>query len=217
MKRGFYLRLALDGMGKNRRLYLPYLLTCAGMVAMFYILYSLAYSPVVLSTRGGGTMAMILLLGTVVIAAFSLLFLLYTNSFLSRRRNREFGLYNILGMNKRNLSRILLWETFLSALAAIPAGLAAGLLLGKLGELFLVRMAGEEVPYTFSVNLRGIAAAFLFFGVIFLILLLISLKFHLNSAVSLCILNILRCQQYYLNVTLTSVTSLSVPKRIGGP
>ena len=175
MKRGFYLRLALDGMGKNRRLYLPYLLTCAGMVAMFYILYSLAYSPVVLSTRGGGTMAMILLLGTVVIAAFSLLFLLYTNSFLSRRRNREFGLYNILGMNKRNLSRILLWETFLSALAAIPAGLAAGLLLGKLGELFLVRMAGEEVPYTFSVNLRGIAAAFLFFGVIFLILLLISL------------------------------------------
>ena len=92
MKKGLYLRLALEGVKKNRRLYLPYLLTCAGMVMMFYILYSLAYSPVVREMRGGGTMAIVLLLGTIVIAVFALLFLLYTNSFLARRRNREFGL-----------------------------------------------------------------------------------------------------------------------------
>ena len=175
MKTGFYLRLALDGMRKNRRLYLPYLMTCAGMVMMFYILYSLAYSPVVREMRGGGTMAMVLLLGTIVIAVFALLFLLYTNSFLARRRNREFGLYNVLGMNKRNLSRILLWETLLSALSSILAGLICGLLLAKLGELFLARMAGEQTGYALRVEPRSIAATFLFFGAIFFLLLLVSL------------------------------------------
>ena len=69
MKTGFYLRLALDGIRKNRRLYLPYLMTCAGMVMMFYILYSLAYSPVVRAMRGGGTTAVILLLGWIVPAS----------------------------------------------------------------------------------------------------------------------------------------------------
>ena len=80
MKKGLYLRLALDGMRKNKRLYLPYLLTCAGMVMMFYILYSLAYSPIMDTMRGGSTMAMILMLGTVVISLFAMLFMLYTNA-----------------------------------------------------------------------------------------------------------------------------------------
>ncbi|MBO4676455.1 MAG: ABC transporter permease [Oscillospiraceae bacterium] len=175
MKKGFYLRLALDGMRKNRRLYLPYLLTCAGMVMMFYILYSLAYSPAVRNMRGGSTMAMILILGTVVMAIFALLFLLYTNSFLARRRNREFGLYNILGMNKGNLGRILLWETLLSALVSLLAGLACGLLFAKLAELFLAHMAGETVGYALTVEPRSILAAVLFFGVIFAVLLIVSL------------------------------------------
>ena len=175
MKRGLYLRLALDGMGKNRRLYLPYLMTSAGMVMMFYILYSLAYSPVVRAMRGGGTTAVILLLATIVIAVFALLFLLYTNSFLARRRNREFGLYNVLGMNKRNLGRILLWETLLSALASILAGLLGGLLFAKLAELFLIRMTGETADYAITVEPKSIAAAFLFFGAIFALLLLVSL------------------------------------------
>ena len=175
MKKGFYLRLALDGMRKNKRLYLPYLLTCGGMVMMFYILYSLAYSPVVRDMRGGDTMAVVLLLGTVVITVFALLFMLYTNSFLARRRNREFGLYNVLGMNKRNLSRILAWETLLSALISILGGLAGGLLFSKLAELFLTKMAGGSTGFSFTVAPRSIAAAFLFFGAIFALLLLVSL------------------------------------------
>ena len=175
MKTGFYLRLALDGMRKNRRLYLPYLLTGAGMVMIFYILYSLANSPLMRTMRGGGTMGAVLMLGTIVVSVFALLFLLYTNSFLIRRRNKEFGLYNVLGMNKRNISRILFWETLLSALCAIVVGLAGGLLFSKLAELFLLHMAGEETDYALSVYPRGILAAFLFFGVIFALLLIISL------------------------------------------
>ena len=175
MKKGFYLRLALDGMRKNNRLYLPYLLTGAGMVMMFYILMSLAQSPLMRTIRGGGTMTATLTLGTIVIAAFALLFLLYTNSFLIRRRNRELGLYNILGMNKRNISRILLWEALLSAAFSIVAGLAGGLLFAKLAELFLLHMAGEAPGYALRVEPKGIAAALLFFGGIFALLLVVSL------------------------------------------
>ncbi|MBE6908607.1 MAG: ABC transporter permease [Ruminococcaceae bacterium] len=175
MKKGFYLRLALDGMRKNKRLYLPYLLTCAGMVTVFYILSSLAYSPLMETMRGGSSMKIVLLLGTIVIALFSLLFLFYTNAFLVRRRNREFGLYNILGMNKGNISRILLWETLLSAAFALVAGLAGGLLFAKLAELFLLHMAGENVGFAMRVEPMSIAAAFLFFGAIFVLLLIASL------------------------------------------
>ena len=175
MKRGLFFHLAVDGMRKNRRLYIPYLMTCAGMVMMFYILYSLAYSPVVQNMRGGSTMTIVLLMGCMVMTVFSLLFLLYTNSFLARRRNKEFGLYNILGMNKRNLSRILLWETLLCGAISILAGLLCGLLLGKLAELFLTHMAGEKTGYALSVEPRGIFAAILFYGAIFVLLLLVSL------------------------------------------
>ena len=182
----FYLRLALDGMRKNRRLYVPYLLTCAGMVMMFYILYGLAMSPLMETMRGGNTMGLVLMLGTWVILLFSLLFLLYTNSFLARRRNKEFGLYNILGMNKRNLSRILLWETLLCALFSIGAGLAGGILLSKLAELFLLHMAGEQADFALRIVPKGILAAILFYGAIFAVLMVISLaRLHISRPLDL--------------------------------
>ena len=186
MKRGFYLTLALDGMKKNKRLYTPYLLTCAGMVMMFYILYGLAMSPLMETMRGGNTMGVVLMLGTWVIILFSLLFLLYTNSFLARRRNKEFGLYNILGMNKRNLSRILLWETLLCAGFSLAAGLAGGLLFSKLAELFLLHMAGEQTDFTLRIAPKGILAALLFFGAIFAVLMVISLaRLHISRPLDL--------------------------------
>ncbi len=175
MKRGFYLRLALDGMRKNKKLYLPYLLTCAGMVMMFYILAGLAFSPLLGTFRGGDSIQTVLVLGTFVVGFFALLFLFYTNAFLIRRRNKEFGLYNILGMNKRNISRILLWETVVSALFSLIAGLVGGLLFSKFAELFLIRMAGAEVSYKLSIEPMTILAAVIFFSAIFFLILVVSL------------------------------------------
>ena len=175
MKKGLYFRLVLEGMRKNRRLYLPFLLTCAGMVMIEYILTSLAHSPLMLTMKGGDLMRVILLLGTVVITVFALLFLFYTNSFLIRRRDREFGLYNILGMNKGNISRILLWETLLSCLFALVLGLFGGLLFAKLAELFLLHMAGLDVSYAFSVDPSSILYTVLFFAAVFALLLIVSL------------------------------------------
>lgn len=119
MTHKLYPRLAWQGITKNKRLYLPFLLTCVGMVMMTYILLSLASSPILRTFPGGDTMPMILGMGSFVMAAFAVLFLFYTNSFLIRRRNREFGLYNILGMGKGNLAKVLAWETVIMALIAI--------------------------------------------------------------------------------------------------
>ena len=99
MKRGFYLKLAWSGIRKNRRLYTPYLLTCVGMVMMFYVVSFLSECPVLEEMRGGMTLQSMLSFGSWVIGAFALIFLFYTNSFLIRRRKKEFGLFY------RNLSR----------------------------------------------------------------------------------------------------------------
>ena len=130
MKIALYLRLALSGIRKNKKLYFPYLLTCIGMVMMSHILQSLSYSPTLHMMRGGSQMEFILSLGKVVVAVFAGLFLLYTNSFLIRRRNKEFGLYNVLGMDKTALSWVICWENILVAML----GLSVGLLLG-IGEV----------------------------------------------------------------------------------
>ena len=132
MRHKLYPRLAWQGITKNKRLYLPFLLTCVGMVMMTYILLALASSPVLTTFPGGDVMPMILSLGSFVMAAFAVLFLFYTNSFLIRRRNREFGLYNILGMGKGNLAKVLAWEAVIMALISIIAGEALGVLLSKL-------------------------------------------------------------------------------------
>lgn len=127
MKKSFYPKLAWTGIRKNRRLYTPYILTCIGMVMMFYIVAFLSGGSVLKSIPGGDTMQMMLGLGTGVISVFALIFLFYTSSFLTRRRKKEFGLYNILGMGKRNLGRILIWESLIVAVIALGAGLFAGI------------------------------------------------------------------------------------------
>ena len=186
MKTGLYARLAWTGMVKNRRLYLPYLLSCTGMVLMFYILLGLSGSPMLGHMSGGGSSAMILKLGTVVIAVFSLLFLFYTHSFLIRRREREFGLYNVLGMGKGNIARILLWETAITYGLTAGAGLILGVVLYKLAELGLVRLLRDTVTYTLSVSVSSLLVTAALFAVIQALILLNSLRqLHTVNAIAL--------------------------------
>ncbi len=138
MKNGLYTKLAWTGIQKNRKLYLPYMLTCIGMVMMCYIVSFLKYSPVFGQLPGGDTVQAFLNMGFGVMCVFSLLFLFYTNSFLVRRRKTEFGLYNILGMGKKNLALVLGIETLLIALITLAAGLFCGILFSKLAELTLL-------------------------------------------------------------------------------
>lgn len=176
MKKALYARLAWTGMVKNKRLYLPYLLSCGGMVLMFYILMGLSGSPVLENMAGGGSSAIILRLGTVVIAVFALLFLFYTHAFLVRRREREFGLYNILGMGKGNIARVLLWETAITYGMTTAAGLLLGVALYKLAELGMVRLLQVQVTYTLSVSVNSLLATAALFAIIHVLILLDGLR-----------------------------------------
>ena len=175
MKHKLYPRLAWQGITKNKRLYLPFLLTCVGMVMMTYILLSLASSPILKTFPGGDAMPMILGMGSFVMAAFAVLFLFYTNSFLIRRRNREFGLYNILGMGKGNLAKVLAWETVIMALISIAGGEVLGIAFGKLFELLLVNIVDGTVQMDFTVSGPATAMTTVLYLAIFALLFLRSL------------------------------------------
>lgn len=176
MRWEFYPKLAFDGMRKNRRLYIPYLLTGAGMVAMFYILTFLSEEGRISLPRGGETMRVVLSLGTWVVAFFSILFLFYTNAFLMRRRKREFGLYNILGMGKGNLGVVLFWENVFVAAFSFVVGLIAGIALSKLAELGMVRLLQGETSFDFSISITGMCHTVAVYTPIFLLLYLNGLR-----------------------------------------
>ena len=174
MKRSFYPRLAIDGMRKNRRMYGPYLAMGVLMAAICYILSALSRSDALRTLPGGDNLCMIMALGNVVLLIFSIIFLFYTNSFLIRRRRREFGLYNVLGMSKRNLARILTWETLLTAAIVIAGGLFFGVLLSKLIELAIVKMMGGTATLAFPFDLSALLGTTGGFAVIYTLLWLVS-------------------------------------------
>ena len=181
-----YARLAWDGIRKNKRLYLPYILTCVGAVTMYYMMRELRDSPLLESMKGGGSSRMILGLGTWVIAVFSLLFLFYTYSFLIRRRQREFGLYHVLGLGKRHIALLCALETLLTAAIALVAGLAAGVGLSFAVELGLRSTMRAAVDFAFSINGGALLQTALLYLAIFLLILLSTLvKVGRGSAMSL--------------------------------
>ncbi len=186
MRYAFYPKLALDGMKKNSRLYVPYLLTGAGMAAMFYILYFLSRCAALDALRGAESLRSILELGTWVVAAFSLLFLFYTNAFLMRRRKKEFGLLNVLGLGKRNLGAVLFWESVVSAAVSIFAGLFVGVVLSKAAELGLVRLLQGEAGFDFPVSIEGLCHTVCVYCAIYLLLFLNGLRqIRFSTALSL--------------------------------
>ena len=176
MTKGLYFRLAFEGVKKNKRLYIPYLLTCSGMAAMYYIIIFLQGSEAVTSIRGSSTLSALLWFGSWVVAIFACIFLFYTNSFLMRRRKKEFGLYNILGMGKRHIGVILLCEALMTGAFSLALGLAVGIGLSKLAELGLINILCSDVNYTLSLSPVGIVMTAMVFSGIFLLLLLNSLR-----------------------------------------
>ena len=171
-----YPRLAVTGIMKNRRTYLPYILTCSGMVMMYYIISFLSVSGFVREMKGGDIMQAYLGLGCGVMVIFSAIFLFYTNSFLIRRRKTEFGLYNILGMGKRNIALILMWETVFIYLFSLVAGIGCGVLFSKLAELLLAKMLNSGASAVFSIEYSSMLWAAIYYAVIFLLIMLNSLR-----------------------------------------
>lgn len=167
-----YPKLAWEGIRKNKRLYVPYIAMGALMVMMFYLLRFLQDSPVIGVMRGAVTLSTVLSMGYAVIAIFSIIFLFYTNSFLIRQRYREFGLYNILGMNKQNVCMIMVWESIFVGSIAIVTGLAAGILLSKGAELVLFNLVHMDISFDLRISAVSVFYTITGYIIIYLILLL---------------------------------------------
>ena len=172
MKGAFFVRMAGQGVMKNKRLYLPYLITSIGLVMMDYILAFLAQSRVIRQNMSAAVAPEILNIGTQIIAFFSLLFLFYSNALIMRRRKREFGLYNILGLDKWGLTRMILWESLITAGLSLILGLGFGVLFSKLAELGLCNMLHLPVSFDFSVDRVSLIGTAVLFAVIFVLILL---------------------------------------------
>ncbi len=175
MRSLFYPRMALINLRKNAKFNVPYLLTCIGTTAMFYMMSALAKNSGYEGENGSDAMRQILKLGTIVIGIFSVIFLLYTNSFLIKRRQKEFGLYNILGMEKRHISRILSVETAFLALGGLAGGLGCGILFNKLLLLLLAKFLRFSSDIQFELSPVSIRNTVLLFGGISLLNLLLNL------------------------------------------
>ena len=186
MSRGFYWKIAVSNIKNNRKTYIPYMLTCILTIAMFYMILSLAGNAGLEKLMGSMTVVLTLRLGCIVTGIFAAIFLFYTNSFLIKRRKKEFGLFNILGMEKRHLGRVIACETFCILVFSLALGLGIGMLGDKLMFLILVNLFNGEIPLGFDIKLSVIIPTILFFCAIFILIFLNSFRqIHLAKPIEL--------------------------------
>lgn len=167
MKTGFFLKLAWSNIGKNRRFFIPRILSEAGLLCAFYIVFTLRADERLCELRGGEFLNMFMSIGTVVMMLLSAILLFYINSFLMKQRKREFGVYNILGLEKRHISRVLFHETAISSLISVALGLLTGVLFYKLCSLLICQLLHAEVVLGFYfINAKSLAQSGAFFLVL---------------------------------------------------
>ena len=179
-KLSFYPRLAARSIKSNRQFYLPYLLTVIGTCAAMYILYALYFDPG-FDRLGEGTAngqvytQMFMSIGIALVTLFCFIFLIYTNGFLMKRRQKELGLYSVLGMSKRNIAGIMVYESLYIGLTGIALGLALGILLHKLMTLLLHWLMRLPAAFGFEVQLHAVVNTALFFALMIALTLVFNL------------------------------------------
>ncbi|MGE5629452.1 MAG: FtsX-like permease family protein [Solirubrobacterales bacterium] len=182
----FYPKLAHVNIKKNGKFYYPYIITCIGTVAMFYIMCSISFDKGLKKMPGFDSLKYILGLGCIVVGIFAVIFLFYTNSFLIKRRTKEFGLYNILGMEKRHIGKVLFFETIYIGLIGIAFGLFFGILFNKLMILILCKIVNFSVPFGFTISKIGIIYTVILYGCIIIATLFFNIvRIHISKPIEL--------------------------------
>lgn len=170
-KSGFFPRLALVNLARNGRFYGPYLISCVCTAAMYYILQYLGHNKGLANVRGAMYLQSFSALGCLVAAVLAAVMLLYANNFVMKRRQRELGLYNILGLEKRHIAWMCFWETLFCAAASMIGGLLTGILFSKLTLLILLKIVRIPVQFGFEVDFSGVWNTVALFAVLFVLTL----------------------------------------------
>ncbi|KMZ53209.1 ABC transporter permease [Dorea sp. D27] len=182
MNKSIYSKLAVTNIKNNRKTYIPYILTAVLTVMMYYIMDALARNKSV----GDGSLRACLNYALGVIIVFAVIFLFYTNSFLIKRRKKEIGVYNILGMGKRHIAKMLTIESLITAVTSIAAGLVTGIVFSRLMYLILLKLLHYNVEMTFEISPISIVRTIALFAAIFALTLLYNLmQIHLANPVEL--------------------------------
>ena len=183
----FYPKMAWVNIKKNGKIYFPYILTCIGTILMFYNICAISENKGTAQLAGAVLVQVILKLGIMIIGIFAVIFLFYTNSFLMKRRQKELGLYNILGMGKRHIAKMMFSETVMIAFVSLIVGIGLGIALNKLLFLVLLKLMGESnIPFGFEINWEGLKWTLILFGIIFILILISNLwKIHLSHPIEL--------------------------------
>lgn len=186
MSKTFYFRLAFDNLKKNAKMYIPFVLSCILTIMMYYMVSSLSMNPNMIEIVGGDIMQQILSLGIYVITVFAVIFLFYTNSFLIKRRKREFGLFNILGMEKKHLSIVIALESMIVFLVSMVLGIGIGILLDKAFYLLIAKMLNASIALGFYISYQSIVNSIILFLIIFVLMYLFSLiQINLSNPIEL--------------------------------
>jgi len=186
MNRFFYPKLAANNIKKNAQTYIPYILACIGTIMMFYNMSFLVRAKDIGSLSDHQTLRSMLSLGAVIIGIFSVIFLFYTNSFLIKRRKKEFGLFNILGMEKKHIAKIMFFETLFVALISLAAGILTGILLSKLMILLLFKIISFKASFGFEIPVPSVLITVVLFSGIFILNLVYNIfQVHLSKPIEL--------------------------------
>ena len=187
MHKGIFSRLAKQNIRNNKSTYIPYMITCIFCVAMIYMMEFLRDCPTLdQAVRQADEVRMIVFTGEIVVEIFCIIFLIYSNSFLMKRRQKEIGLYNILGLEKNHIGIVMFLETIITSIGSLAGGIAAGIIGSKLALLLLLKLLHIPSVLGFYISVKGIFTCLFMFGIIFLMILFLNLaKIHLSRPVEL--------------------------------
>ena len=187
MHKGIFSRLAKQNIRNNKSTYIPYMITCIFCVAMIYMMEFLRDCPTLdQAVRQADEVRMIVFTGEIVVEIFCIIFLIYSNSFLMKRRQKEIGLYNILGLERNHIGIVMFLETIITSIGSLAGGVAAGIIGSKLALLLLLKLLHIPSVLGFYISVKGIFTCLFMFGIVFLMILFLNLaKIHLSRPVEL--------------------------------
>lgn len=187
MHKGIFSRLAKQNIRNNKSTYIPYMITCIFCIAMIYMMEFLRDCPTLdQAVRQADEVRMIVFTGEIVVEIFCIIFLIYSNSFLMKRRQKEIGLYNILGLERNHIGIVMFLETIITSIGSLAGGIAAGIIGSKLALLLLLKLLHIPSVLRFYISVKGIFTCLFMFGIIFLMILFLNLaKIHLSRPVEL--------------------------------
>ena len=187
MHKGIFSRLAKQNIRNNKSTYIPYMITCIFCIAMIYMMEFLRDCPTLdQAVRQADEVRMIVFTGEIVVEIFCIIFLIYSNSFLMKRRQKEIGLYNILGLERNHIGIVMFLETIITSIGSLAGGIAAGIIGSKLALLLLLKLLHIPSVLGFYISVKGIFTCMFMFGIIFLMILFLNLaKIHLSRPVEL--------------------------------